>query len=292
MGRYYATAQGEPAEVANALDEFYAPRHAGDHIAHGGLSRVLSIADKADTLAGAFAIGQKPTGNKDPFSLRRTALGLARTLIEGAVELNLQGLLREAVDPIAPEKSEAIANELYAFILDRLRGYYADKGVAGDVFDAVAAVHPTSLVDFDRRLRAIVEFAALPAAASLAAANKRIGNILRQAREKGIAPASRANAALFEAGAEAELGQRVAKLHQSNGALLLSHRYVDAMRALAALREPVDAFFDKVMVMVEAPPLRDNRLALLATLRAQFLAIADISLLQPPALSPLPSGEG
>ncbi|HET9482825.1 MAG TPA: glycine--tRNA ligase subunit beta, partial [Xanthomonadales bacterium] len=283
MGRYYATEQGEPAEVANAIDEFYAPRHAGDAIAHGGLSRVLAIADKADTLAGAFAIGQKPTGNKDPFSLRRTALGLARTLIEGGVELNLVGLLREAVDPIAPDRSEAVANELYEFVLERLRGYYADKGIAGDVFDAVAAVRPASLVDFDRRLRAIVEFAQLPAAASLAAANKRIGNLLRQAREKGIAPAARIDAAQFEPGPESALGERVAALQQAQVALLHQHRYVDAMRELASLREPVDAFFDQVMVMVEDTARRDNRLALLAALRAQFLAIADISLLQAPA---------
>ncbi|HVF35660.1 MAG TPA: glycine--tRNA ligase subunit beta, partial [Candidatus Saccharimonadia bacterium] len=282
-GRYYATAQGEPAEVANALDEFYAPRHAGDHIAHGGLSRVLAIADKADTLAGAFAIGQKPTGNKDPFSLRRTALGLARTLIEGGLELNLVGLLREAADAIASDKSEAVANELYDFVLERLRGYYAEQGIGADQFDAVAAVRPASLVDFDRRLRAIAEFAKLPEAASLAAANKRIGNILRQAREKSIAPAAKVDAALLEPGAETTLADRVAALHATLAPLVHEHRYVEAMRALASLQAPVDAYFDAVMVMVDDTARRDNRLALLARLRAQFLAIADISLLQPSA---------
>ncbi len=280
MGRYYATEQGEPAALAAALDEHYAPRYAGDRIAASPIGRVVAIADKADTLAGAFAIGQKPTGNKDPFSLRRTALGLARTLIEGGVELNLVGLLREAVDPIASEKSEAVANELYDFVLERLRGYYAEQGVAADQFEAVAVVRPQSLVDFDRRLRAIVEFAQRPEAASLAAANKRIGNILKQAREKQIAPASKADPALYDTGAEASLGARVDALRDAQQALLHQHRYVEAMRELASLREPVDAFFDGVMVMVEDPAKRDNRLALLATLRQQFLAIADISVLQ------------
>ena len=283
MGRYYATLQGEPADVANALDEHYAPRFAGDAIAHGGISRVLAIADKADTLAGAFAIGQKPTGNKDPFSLRRTALGLARTLIEGAVELNLVGLLREAVDPIDATKSEAVANELYDFVIERLRGYYAEKGVGADQFDAVAAVRPASLVDFDRRLRAIVEFAKLPEAASLAAANKRIGNILRQAKEKGIAPAASVDRALLEAGAEATLAQHVEAAHDALVPMMHEHRYVDAMRTLASLQAPVDGFFDGVMVMVEDERRRDNRLALLSGMRAQFLAIADISLLTSPS---------
>lgn len=283
MGRHYATAQGELPEVARALDEFYAPRFAGDAIAQGPLARVLAIADKADTLAGAFAIGQKPTGNKDPFSLRRTALGLARTLIEGGVELNLVGLLREAADPIASDKSEAVANELYDFVLERLRGYYAEQGIGADQFDAVAAVRPSSLVDFDRRLRAIAEFAKLPEATSLAAANKRIGNILRQAREKSIAPAAKVDAALLEPGAEATLAERVAGLHATLGPLVHEHRYVEAMRALASLQAPVDAYFDAVMVMVDDTARRDNRLALLSRLRAQFLGIADISLLQPPA---------
>ena len=283
MGRHYAAAQGEREEVADALDAFYQPRNAGDTIAARPLARVLAIADRADTLAGAFAIGQKPTGNKDPFSLRRAALGLARTLIEGEIELDLTGLLREAAEPVAGDRAIAVADELHEFIVERLRGYYADRGVPGDAFDAVAAVKPPSLVDFDRRLRAVVDFAKRPEAASLAAANKRIGNILRQAREKGITPPSSPEVSRYEAGAEATLGARVASLEASQRELVRAHRYVEAMQSLASLREPVDAYFDAVMVMVEDTALRDNRLALLSALRQQFLAIADISLLQPTA---------
>src|SRR5262249_47894872 len=161
--------------------------------AEGQVARVLAIAEKLDTLAGLFAIGQKPSGNKDPFSLRRNPLGLARTTIEGGIELDLQALIAEAVTRIhdtvpqaAPTRAEYdAAEELYQSILERLRGYYADQGLRGDAFEAVATLKPASLLDFDRRLRAVIAFAALPEAESLAAANKRIGNILRQARQKG-----------------------------------------------------------------------------------------------------------
>ena len=281
MGRYYATAQGEDREVAAALDEYYAPRFAGDAIAASALGRVLAVADKLDTLAGLFAIGQKPTGNKDPFSLRRNALGLARTLIEGKLDLDLVALLRDAAGSIEGAKAEPVAAELYEFILDRLRGYYADQGIRGDVFDAVASQRPASLADFDARVRALVEFARLPEADALAAANKRIANILRQASEKGDKPAPNIDASALTAPEERTLAATL-DFEGGKATQALGRRdYVAALRALASLRPAVDAFFDKVMVMVEDEDVRQNRLALLDDLRRRFLAIADIGLLQP-----------
>jgi glycyl-tRNA synthetase beta chain len=280
MGRYYASAQGEAAEVANALDEFYQPRFAGDAIAPSRLGQVLAIAEKLDTLAGMFAIGQKPTGNKDPFSLRRNALGLARTLIEGGLDLDLNALLREAIAAISTDGLDAKANDLYDFITDRLRGYYADQGIRGDAFEAVLAVRPASLRDFDRRIRAIDAFTKQPEADSLAAANKRIGNILRQAGEKQFAIADRVDAALLDAGAETDLANALSAAMAEVEPLMREHRYVETMQRLAQLKPVADAFFDGVMVMVDDAAKRANRLALLRSLRTQFLAIADIGVLQ------------
>jgi len=278
MGRYYATAQGEHPDVAVALDEFYAPRQAGTPIAASALGRVLAIAEKLDTLAGSFAIGQKPTGSKDPFSLRRNALGLARTLVEAKLDLDLNALLLEASARFT-EKAEPLASELYDFILERLRGYYADQGIGADAFDSVAALKPASLHDFDRRVRAVVEFAKLPEAASLAAANKRIANILRQAREKGEAIAREPAAALFEGDAERHLDSAVRMIGGLAADRLATRDYVGAFKQLASLRPHVDTFFDQVMVMVEDAKVRSNRLALLNGMRQQFLAIADIGAL-------------
>jgi glycyl-tRNA synthetase beta chain len=240
---------------------------------------VLAIAEKLDTLAGMFAIGQKPTGNKDPFSLRRNALGLARTLIEGGLDLDLTALLREAIAAVSTEQLEARADDLYDFITDRLRGYYADQGIRGDAFEAVLAVRPSSLRDFDRRIRAIAEFGKQPEAESLAAANKRIGNILRQAGEKQIAIADRVDATLLDDGAERTLAAALDQAVAEVAPLMAAHRYVEALRHLAQLKPATDAFFDGVMVMVDDAGKRANRLALLRRLRTQFLAIADIGLL-------------
>ncbi len=275
MGRYYATAQNEDAQVALALDEFYLPRFAGDKIAQGAIGRVLSVAEKLDTLAGMFAIGQKPTGSKDPFSLRRNALGLARTLIEGSIDLDLNVLALEAVSPFNQANANSVALDLCDFILDRTRGYYLEQGIRADVFEAVSALKPDSLFDFDQRLRALVEFAQLPQAQNLAAANKRISNILRQAREKNIPIAASVDTSLLEDGAEAALANALQAI-----SIDAKSSYVDALKQLAKLQAPVDAFFDNVMVMVEDHAVRANRLSLLNELRDRFLAIADISVMQ------------
>jgi len=294
-GRYYAAAGGEPAEVAAAIDEAYMPRFAGDAIAPSKLGRVLAVAERVDTLAGGFAAGLKPTGNKDPFALRRNALGLARTLIEGGMDLDLSALLLDALDRVRERVPAAtgevhghhLDGELVDFILDRLRGYYTERGVPSVQFEAVAGAmraegEPSSsrrvgsLLDFDARLSAIAEFAKLPEAEALAAANKRIRNILRKAAE---AIPDRIDAALLAEPAEKALAESVEAAIRETDHALAERDYVGVLRRLAWLREPVDAFFDAVMVMAEDAALRSNRLALLKRLSDRFLAVADVSVL-------------
>ncbi|MES2404048.1 MAG: glycine--tRNA ligase subunit beta [Pseudomonadota bacterium] len=306
MGRHYATAQGEAAVVANALDEFYRPRNAGDGIAEGVLAQCVSLADKLDTLAGIFAVGMKPSGNKDPFALRRAALGFARTLIEGGLDLESGVLLKEAVAQIpdaafaAKGKADApshasgraelhgrrasVAAELREFIFDRLRGYYTEQGFTPQQFEAVAAVQPASLVDFDRRLRAVASFAQQPEAEKLAAANKRVANILRKEGIDADAAAQRElNPGLLLEPAEQALAQALDAARHDNVARLdrvaAERDYAGALTRLAQLQAPIDTFFDGVMVMADDPALRGNRIALLARIKARFDAIADIALL-------------
>ena len=304
MGRTYALAQGQPAALAEALDEVYAPRQAGAPIAASALGRVLAVAERADTIAGIFAVGLKPTGSKDPFALRRAALGLARTLIEGSLRLDLIELLERAVAAIpaqdvrdwiaklaastpdasllhklADQMLAPAVDELYGFILDRTRAYYADVGISADVFEAVAARRPHDLLDFDARLKAVLTFKSLPQCASLAAANKRSGNLLRKATEAGEAIAAELDPALFEGEAEAALAQALSEAERDTAPLFEARDYVAGLNRLAALQAPVDAFFEAVMVMAEDPALRANRLGLLARLQGLFLRTADISLL-------------
>ncbi|QIL19506.1 glycine--tRNA ligase subunit beta [Thermomonas sp. HDW16] len=305
-GRYYAQRANEPAEVALAIDEAYQPRFAGDDIALSGVGKVLAIAERLDTLAGGFAAGLKPTGNKDPFALRRNALGLARTIIESGFELDLDDLIRQAfgnvlnrIMLIESEKREEVrqaadavemtaenkyAGELrsivplgyddaYPFILDRLRGYYADKGVPASHFNAVAELKPKSLYDFDRRVDAIGTFAQLPEAAALAAANKRIGNILKKA---DIEIPGMEDEQLLREPAEFALAEAVEAAYGETGHALAHGDYVDVLAHLARLRPQVDAFFDSVMVNVDDPAIRANRLALLKRLSDRLGSVAAI----------------
>lgn len=280
-GRYYAKAAGETDAIADAIDEAYQPRFAGDAIAIPKLGQVLAIAERLDTLAGGFAAGLKPTGNKDPFALRRNALGLARTLLEGGIELDLRELIGTACDlvgPISTDKEAAYAdrNELHAFVHDRLRGYFADKGFSEQQFDAVNAVTHDSLPDFGKRLAAIAEFAKLPQATALAAANKRIGNILK--KSAGEAAAS-VDPLLLQETAERGLWAALTQAEASVAPKLAARDYVGVLQSLAGLREPVDAFFDGVMVNADDPKVRGNRLAMLRKLAVQFNAVGDISVL-------------
>lgn len=303
-GRYYAAHDADLAElpdesraaVALALDEVYAPRFAGDAIAASRLGQILALAERLDTLAGGFAAGLKPSGNKDPFALRRNALGLARTLIEGGLDLNLLGLLGAASAGVQEsmrvvdfagkaKKGGDVAQadgvvaghdpvgELYDFILDRLRSYFGERGVGAALFDAVAATKPVSLADFAERLSALQRFAELPEAAALAAANKRARNILKKI--EGALPEAIDASKLVEP-AERELHAALAAALADTDASLAARDYVAVLSRLALLRAPVDAFFDGVMVMADDPALRDNRLALLKTLSDRFAAVAAI----------------
>ncbi|SOT98319.1 glycine--tRNA ligase subunit beta [Xanthomonas arboricola] len=326
-GRHYAKAAGEPSEISLAIDEAYQPRFAGDDIALSPLGKVLAIAERLDTLAGGFAAGLKPTGNKDPFALRRNALGLARTVIESGFDLDLKELLVEARNQINVQASArqllktetaitkakdagaalppsvekdahtALAQaaqdaEIFDFILDRLRGYYADKGVPATHFNAVAALFsvapegaPTGLVgahlgathgslyDFDRRIDAIGIFATLPEAEALAAANKRIRNILRKV--EGEIPGD-IDTTLLREPAEEALAEAVEAAIGDTGDALHRHDYVAVLARLARLRPQVDAFFDGVMVNAEDAQLRANRLALLKKLGDRLGSVAAI----------------
>ena len=297
MGSHYAAADGENAEVAVALREHYLPRAAGDALPLTGTGTLLAIADKLEALAGIFAIGEKPTGTKDPFGLRRAAIGLTRILLEKRLDLDLAALARQAVrlaqadieriamsagKPAPLGAIEAVAGDLYDYLFERLRAYYLEgtgpqSGAAAfstEMFDAVLAARPVSPLDFDARLNALSGFLALPEALSLTAANKRVGNILRKA---GGQPADAVNVALLRLPAEQRLFDCLSPLRGTVSAATARRDYAGALTELAGLRPAVDAFFDEVMVMDEDPRLRANRLALLRQMRELFAGVADLS---------------
>ena len=278
MGRYQARRDGEPEEVALAMDEFYMPRFSGDRLPQTRTGIAVSLAEKLDTLVGIFGIGQRPTGDKDPFALRRAALGALRILREHALTLDIRDLLGLALEQLGERvKDASAADAVYEFMLDRLRGLYADEGTAADVFEAVAALKPGSIADFEHRVRAVADFRRLPEAEALAAANKRINNILRKVEEP---IPLQVDSELFELTAEKALSDEVHRLAERTGPLVAKGDYGATLQALARLREPVDRFFDDVMVMAEKPEVRGNRLALLRSLAAQFSLVADLSALQ------------
>jgi glycyl-tRNA synthetase beta chain len=344
MGTYYALADGEPAEVAVAIREHYLPRGAGDELpeTHAGLA--VAIADKLDTLAGIFEIGEKPTGAKDPFGLRRAAIGLLRIVIEKRLDLDLRKLIAVALGNVradveriraakaaaaassAPASKTAVANanvsgsggaapvgpavggatsntsapaqkaaaparassappaddQVYDFIMERLRAYYLERAPAPgatatfttEMFDAVLATKPSSPLDFDARLKALRAFLDLPEATALAAANKRIANILRKSGESSEGSV---DIEALKDPAESALWSAMELLRSRVATEVAQREYANALGRLAQLRPPVDAFFEKVMVMDEDPRLRKNRLALLAQLHGLFIGIADLS---------------
>ncbi len=278
MGRYYALADGQAEEVGLAIEEQYLPRFAGDRLPTTRTGQVLALAEKLDTIAGIFAIGQRPTGNRDPFGIRRATLGVLRILIECELDLDLPALVARAVDGQPVPSDDGSAGEIVDFLLDRLRGYYLEGAgpvvAQHDTFEAVLARRPASLVDFNQRLIALLEFTRLDAAASLAAANKRIANILRQADAGQLAEV---DPGLLQEEAERALHRQVTLLADEVGPLVAARHYRQALERLATLREVVDRFFDDVLVMDEDPALRANRLALLARLRDLFMGIADVS---------------
>ena len=278
MGRYQAQRDNEDPELAEAMDEFYMPRFSGDRLPRSHTGIAISLAEKLDTLVGIFGIGQRPTGDKDPFALRRAALGALRIIREHSLPLQLQELLTSVADSLSDRLSEKdVVDSVYDFMLERLKGIYQEEGVSVDLFQAVAEVSPDTIADFDLRIRAMAEFRQLPEAASLAAANKRIRNILKKNSEP---LAERADDALFQDQAERDLMAKLDELTPKAKPLFDQGEYAEGLRILASLKQPVDNFFDQVMVMAEEKELRINRLSLLSQLESQFLSVADISLLQ------------
>lgn len=312
MGTYYALADGEGAEAAVAIREHYLPRGAGDELPETHAGVAVGIADKLDTLAGIFAISEKPTGTKDPFGLRRAAIGVLRILIEKRIDLDLREFIDRALHGVRADvdrirKSNAAATPgqtadhgappapagaakdvtaelIYDFIMERLRAYYLERvgtapptgaaALSTEMFDAVLATRPSSPLDFDARLKALSAFLELPEATSLAAANKRIANILRKAGETSRAEVDVEH---LREPAEVRLFDAMRSLRESVATAVAQREYANALGRLAQLRPPVDAFFEQVMVMDEDPKMRANRLALLAQLHGLFIGIADLS---------------
>jgi len=276
MGMYYARLDGEAEEVAVAIDEHYLPRFAGDRLPTVPAGMAVSIADRLDTIAGIFAIGQKPTGTRDPFGLRRAALGLLRLQIERRLDLDLVQLIDKVAESLPVAGGEGWQAQVYDYIMERLRAYYleaADTAITAEMFDAVLANRPASPLDFDVRIHALETFLRLEDAQSLAAANKRIANILKKADGGSGVVASE----LLQDPAEKTLFEQVLAMERSTAPLIGRREYADALTKLAGLRPAVDRFFDAVMVMADDAAIRDNRLALLARLRKLFLHVADLS---------------
>jgi glycyl-tRNA synthetase beta chain len=278
MGRYYAQNDNEADAVATAIEEHYQPRYAGDKIPAQDIGQILALADKIDTLVGIFAIGQKPTGTKDPFALRRAALGILRILIEAGINLDLKALLQQASDGLQPKvETGHVVESTFEYINERLRAYYQDQNISADVIDSVASVQPGSPLDFDYRIKAVSHFRQLGEAESLAAANKRIRNILKKNQEN---VSSTVDPDLFQEQQEKALYDAMLAQKAKVEPLFQKGDYEAALVSLAELRKVVDDYFDEVMVMVDDEALRNNRLALLNQLREMFLNIADLSCLQ------------
>jgi len=278
MGRYYALQSGEAAEVALALDEQYMPRFAGDALPTAKLGQALAVAEKLDSLVGIFAIGQVPSGDKDPFGLRRAAIGCLRIIIECELDVDLRVCLQTSVAQFdSAISADDVTDAVFDFIMQRLRRYNADIDISNDIFESVLALSPTNLLDFQHRVQAVNKFKGLAEAESLAAANKRIQNILKQNKSEKIADI---DATLLNEPTEKLLASALTEIEKSVQPLLAKHDYASTLTKLAALRDPIDNFFDEVMVMCDDEALKLNRLALLNQINTLFLSSADISKLQ------------
>jgi len=275
IGKRYAQIAGEAEEVALAIDEQYMPRGANDDTATTSTGQILSISDKIDTLVGIFAIGQKPTGEKDPYALRRASLGVLRTIIERQLDLDLKQLIATSAKLLADRVDAGnVEQEVFDYIIERLRAYYLDRGILPDVFDAVSALSPSRPLDFDKRIKAVTVFRGMAEAESLAAANKRVGNILKKS---AVDTVSSVNENLFSEEAEKNLFAVLSSLSQTVEPMFVSGDYEAALSKLSSLRDPVDAFFDSVMVMADDDAVKNNRIALLNTMNQLFLRAADLS---------------
>lgn len=273
MGRYYALHDGEPDVVADAIEAHYRPRYAGDTLPQGNVACAVALADKLDALAGLFSIGQIPTGDKDPFGLRRAALGVLRILLETPLPLPLDELIATAME--LNQGQAAAAEQLFGFMLERLRGLLREAGHEPNAVDAVLVLKPTRIDLVPAKLDAVRAFAALPEAEALAAANKRIVNILKKADVAGIG--NEADVGLLQEPAEKILFEQVVAITPHIRSLVAAEDYAEALTLLASLRAAVDRFFEDVMVMAEETLIRQNRLALLKQLAGLMNQVADIS---------------
>ncbi|KPV96197.1 Glycine--tRNA ligase beta subunit [Pseudoalteromonas sp. P1-9] len=277
MGMHYATHDGEDAEVAKALYEQYMPRFAGDELPSTGVSAAVAMADKLDTIVGIFGIGQAPKGS-DPFALRRASLGILRIIVEKGYNLDLVDLIAKAKSLFGDKLSnDNVESDVIDFMLGRFRAWYQDEGFSVDIIQAVLARRPTKPADFDQRVKAVSHFRELDAAEALAAANKRVGNIL--AKNKAELTES-VNESLLAENAEKQLAEKIAHYQVELAPAFVAHDYQTILASLADLREVVDTFFDNVMVMADDEAVKLNRLTMLSQLRSLFLQVADISLLQ------------
>lgn len=281
-GSYYAKLEGEPHEVSEAIREQYLPRFAGDVLPQTQAGFAVALADRLDTLAGIFGINQAPTGSKDPFSLRRAAIGILRLLIEKQIALPLTALVGMAVKGYGNKIKDGMKTltDASEFLQGRYRAMYEDQGIAVDTILAVQALSPDSPLDFDRRIRAVEHFRRLPEAAALAAANKRVANILAKEADQASIAVSTVDAGFLVETAERALFAQLEALEPVVQPLLAARDYTPALSKLAALRESVDQFFDQVMVNADDAALKLNRLRLLARLRGLFMSVADVSVLQ------------
>lgn len=277
MGEYYALSDGEHVEVARALREQYLPKSADDELPASQTGIALALADRLDTLVGIFGIGQPPTGSKDPFALRRAAIGVLNIIAKKQLPLDLQEIIGIAANNFTTlPKAASVVEDVLGYVIERFRALYQSEGFATEVFLAVQAKNITAPLDIDARVRAVQAFTQLPQAQALAAANKRVSNIL--AKHEGSIAADIDTMLLSEI-AERALALSVKEQQHKCSPLFANRQYTEALESLATLRDVVDAFFDNVMVNAEDAALRNNRIALLAQLRALFLEVADISVL-------------
>ena len=278
MGEHYAASSGEDPDVARAIGEHYLPKFAGDDIPSSDAGQFVSIADRADTLVGIFAAGLKPTGNKDPFALRRAALGLLRILLEAELPLAPRDVFEIAAKGLSGqiEIESSLIDDVLGFVVERLRHFYTEKGFKTELVNAALASPWTTLPDLDARLHSIQSFMQDEAAGSLAASNKRIGNILRKS---DLDISTEIDADLLNLSEESALFEEIKRIEELVDPLISEQKYEESLRVLAELKEPIDCFFDQVMVNDEDPRLRANRLALLALLKGQFDRISDLSIL-------------
>ena len=278
MGYYYASHDGETEEVAMAMNEQYMPRFAGDDLPVSKTGMILALAERLDTIVGLFGIGQPPTGSKDPYALRRAALGILRIIVEKKLDLDLSLCITKAIDQYSVlTVTDGLHDSVQDFIFERFRAWYSDEGVPANIFQSVYAVRPTAPLDFDLRIKAVKQFSMLEESAALSMANKRVSNILSKL---ALQPPLELDNKLLTEPAEQRLAAKLSELLVEVEPLLASQNYTNALSSMANLQKEVDDFFDQVMVNTDDEQVRNNRQSLLQQLRHLFLQIADISFLQ------------